>query len=154
MLKTGDRAPDFKALDHDGKDVTLKGLLAAGKRLILYFYPRDNTPGCTTEACDFRDNAAFLDEKGATVVGVSPDSSKSHAGFREKYGLPFTLLVDTDKAIATAYGAYGEKTSYGKATLGIIRSTFVISPEGKIEKAMYGVKAAGHVEQVVKGLGG
>jgi len=152
VLKAGDRAPEFKALDHEGKEVTLKGLLAGRKRVILYFYPKDNTPGCTTEACDFRDRVEPIGKKGAVVVGVSPDSAKSHLGFREKYGLPFMLISDPDRIVATAYGAYGEKTSYGKTTKGIIRSTFVIGPDGRIEKAMYGVKATGHAEQVVNEL--
>jgi len=152
VFKAGDKAPEFRALDHEGKEVTLKGLLAGGKRVILYFYPKDNTPGCTTEACDFRDRVELVGKKGAVVVGVSPDSASSHVGFREKYNLPFMLISDPDRLVATAYGAYGEKTSYGKTTMGIIRSTFVIGPDGRIEKAMYGVKATGHAEQVVNEL--
>ena len=151
QLKEGDTAPAFSAVDQDGKKVTLKDLIKKG-RVILYFYPKDNTPGCTTEACDFRDRKADLATKGATVVGVSPDGEASHRKFREQFALPFTLLADPDHAVAAAYGVWGEKKNYGKTYEGLIRSTFVIEPNGKIAKALYNVKATGHVESVLASL--
>jgi len=154
MLKEGDKAPDFclKGIDENGeeKEFCLKDF--RGSKLILYFYPKDDTPGCTTEACDFRDNLNVLAGKGYKVVGVSPDSVNSHKKFREKYGLNFPLLSDPDKKVAEAYGAYGEKKMYGKVTKGIIRSTFLIDEEGRIKKAWYNVKAKGHVEKLLKEL--
>lgn len=154
MLKEGDKAPDFclKGIDEKGeeKEFCLKDF--KGSRLILYFYPKDDTPGCTTEACDFRDNLNILIEKGYKVVGVSPDSVNSHKKFKEKYNLNFPLLSDPDKKVAEAYGAYGEKKMYGKVTKGIIRSTFLIDEEGRIKKAWYNVKAKGHVEKLLKEL--
>ncbi len=154
MLKEGDKAPDFclKGIDENGeeKEFCLKDF--KGSRLILYFYPKDDTPGCTTEACDFRDNLNVLIEKGYKVVGVSPDSVSSHRKFKEKYNLNFPLLSDPDKKVAEAYGAYGEKKMYGKVTKGIIRSTFLIDEEGRIKKAWYNVKAKGHVEKLLKEL--
>ncbi len=155
MLKEGDRAPDFclKGIDEKGeeREFCLKDF--RGSRLILYFYPKDDTPGCTTEACDFRDNLNTLAGMGYKVVGVSPDSINSHRKFREKYNLNFPLLSDPDKRVAEAYGAYGEKKMYGKVTKGIIRSTFLIDEEGRIRKAWYNVKAKGHVESLLKELG-
>ncbi len=155
MLKEGDKAPDFclKGIDEKGQEgeFCLKDLL--GSKVILYFYPKDDTPGCTTEACDFRDNLNLLASKGYRVVGVSPDSLESHRRFREKYGLNFILLSDPDKKVAEAYGAYGEKKMYGKVTKGIIRSTFLIDSEGRIERAWYNVKAKGHVASIMKDLG-
>ncbi len=156
MLKEGDKAPEFclKGIDQEGqeKEFCLKDFI--GSKVILYFYPKDNTPGCTTEACDFRDNLNLLSGMGYTVIGVSPDSVNSHKKFREKYGLNFILLSDPDKKVAESYGAYGEKKMYGRITKGIIRSTFVIDEEGKIAKAWYNVKAKGHVEKVLKELKG
>jgi len=156
MLKEGDKAPDFclKGIDENGeeKEFCLKDF--KGSRLILYFYPKDNTPGCTVEACDFRDNLNVLVEKGYKVVGVSPDSINSHRKFKDKYGLNFPLLSDPDKKVAEAYGAFGEKKMYGKVTKGIIRSTFLIDEEGKIAKAWYNVKAKGHVEKLLRELEG
>ncbi len=154
MLKEGDKAPDFclKGIDEKGeeKEFCLKDFL--GKKVVLYFYPKDNTPGCTQEACDFRDNIARVKDKGAVVLGVSPDSINSHKKFFEKYGLNFPLLSDPDKKIAESYGAYGEKKMYGKVTKGIIRSTFIIDEEGKIKKAFYNVKVKGHVDKVIENL--
>ena len=154
MLKEGDKAPDFclKGIDERGeeKEFCLKDF--RGERLILYFYPKDDTPGCTTEACDFRDNLSQLNSLGIKVVGVSPDSVNSHKKFREKYNLNFTLLSDPDHSVASAYGAYGEKKMYGKTKMGIIRSTFLIDEEGRLQKAWYNVKAKGHVEKILKEL--
>ncbi len=154
MLKEGDLAPDFclEGIDQEGKEgrFCLKDLLSSP--LILYFYPKDNTPGCTQEACDFRDNLSTLKSKGFVVVGISPDSLQSHKRFREKYGLNFILLSDPQKEVIKAYGAYGKKKMYGKETEGVVRSTFVISPEGKILKAFYNVKAKGHVESLLREL--
>ena len=156
MLKEGDKAPDFclKGIDEKGeeKEFCLKDF--RGSKLILYFYPKDNTPGCTVEACDFRDNLNVLVERGYKVVGVSPDSVESHRKFKEKYNLNFPLLSDPDKKVAESYGAYGEKKMYGKVTKGIIRSTFLIDEEGRIKKAWYNVKAKGHVEKLLKELEG
>ncbi len=153
MLKEGDKAPDFclEGLTPDGdeKEICLKDLLSEGKYIILYFYPKDNTPGCTTEACDFRDNLNAVADK-AVVVGISPDSINSHKKFKEKYDLNFYLLSDTDKKVLEAYDAYGEKKMYGKVTKGVIRSTYIISPEGKILKKWRNVKAKGHVSKVIQ----
>ena len=154
MLKEGKKAPDFclKGIDEKGneKEFCLKDF--KGKKIVLYFYPRDNTPGCTKEACDFRDNMARIKRKGAIVLGISPDSINSHKKFKEKHGLSFPLLSDPDKKIAEKYGAYGEKKMYGKVKKGIIRSTFIIDEEGKIIKAFYNVKVKGHVDEVLKYL--
>ncbi len=154
MVKEGDKAPDFclKGIDEKGeeKEFCLKDF--RGSKLILYFYPKDNTPGCTTEACDFRDNLNRLVSIGYKVVGVSPDSVSSHKKFREKYNLNFPLLSDPDKKVAEAYGAYGEKKMYGKVTKGIIRSTYLIDEEGRIAKVWHNVKAKGHVEKILKEL--
>ncbi len=155
MLKESDRAPEFclQGIDEGGEEKTfcLKDLLTGS--LILYFYPKDDTPGCTQEACDFRDHLSALVGKGIKVVGVSPDNIASHKKFKEKYGLNFILLSDVNKEVAKAYGAYGKKKVYGKETEGIIRSTFFIDQEGKIVKAWYNVKAKGHVEKVIQELG-
>ena len=154
MLKEGDKAPDFclEGIDENGKEARfcLEDLLS--QPLILYFYPKDNTPGCTQEACDFRDSINQLISKGYRVVGVSPDPTSSHKNFREKYQLNFPLLSDPDCKVAELYGAYGTKTMYGKETKGIIRSTFVIGTDGRIIKAYYNVKAKGHVEKLLKEL--
>ncbi|WP_457621148.1 peroxiredoxin [Persephonella sp.] len=155
MLKEGDKAPDFclKGLDPEGneKEICLKDLLSEGKYLILYFYPKDNTPGCTTEACDFRDNLNVVKGK-AVVAGVSPDSINSHRKFKEKYSLNFFLLSDPEKKVLSLFDAYGEKKMYGKITKGVIRSTYIISPEGKIVKKWRNVRAKGHVQKVVEEL--
>ena len=146
-LAPGDPAPDFTLPDADGHPVSLSSF--RGQRVIVYFYPAALTPGCTKEACDFRDNLAPLGQLGVAVLGISPDQPSKLAKFRDKEGLTFPLLSDPDHAVLQAYGAYGEKVLYGKKTVGVIRSTFVIDPEGAIEKAMYGVKATGHVARLL-----
>ena len=145
-LAPGDVAPDFTLPDADGNLVSLSDL--RGQRVIVYFYPAAMTPGCTKEACDFRDNLSDLNGQGIAVVGISPDKPAKLAKFRDKEGLTFPLLSDPDHAVLEAYGAYGEKVLYGKRTVGVIRSTFVIGADGTIEKAMYGVKATGHVARL------
>ena len=154
MLKIGDKAPQFKldGVDAKGKEtnVSLKDL--KGKKVVLYFYPRDNTPGCTTEACDFRDSKARVTRTKAVVIGVSPDKPETHTKFRDKQSLNFTLLSDTDKKVAEAYGAYGEKKLYGKVSMGIIRSTFIIDEKGKIANLWSKVKVKGHVDEVLDAL--
>jgi thioredoxin-dependent peroxiredoxin len=149
-LAPGDVAPDFSLPDADGQQVTLSGL--RGQRVIVYFYPAAMTPGCTKEACDFRDNLGVLAGAGLTVLGISPDSPQRLAKFRDKESLNFTLLADPDREVLRAYGAYGEKMNYGKKTVGVIRSTFVIDADGKIERAYYNVRATGHVERLRKDL--
>jgi thioredoxin-dependent peroxiredoxin len=138
MLSPGDPAPDFELPADDGSTVRLADLL--GKRVVVYFYPKDDTPGCTAQACSLRDAQADFDKVGATVLGVSPDSVESHAKFRDKYALGFRLLADQDHSMADAYGTWGEKTRYGKKSTGIIRSAFVIGEDGKIVLAKYNVK--------------
>lgn len=154
MLKEGDKAPDFNldGVDGEGKETTIALKDYKGKKVVLYFYPKDNTPGCTTEACDFRDNFSRAAGKDVQVLGVSPDKIASHKKFREKQSLNFPLLSDIDREVAAAYGAFGEKKSYGKTTLGIIRSTFLIDEKGKIKEAWYGVKVKDHVDEVVEAL--
>ena len=149
MLSSGSAAPSFQLDSSDGSPVSLDGL--AGKIVVLYFYPRDNTPGCTQEACDFRDASARFGQ--AVIFGVSPDSVASHVRFVNKLGLPFVLLADPGAELAARYGAYGEKVMYGKKSLGIIRSTFVIDEAGRLA-AVYGkVSIKGHVEQVLSIVG-
>jgi peroxiredoxin Q/BCP len=144
-------APDFTLPDADGNLVSLSKL--RGQRVIVYFYPAAMTPGCTKEACDFTAALPDLTEEGVAVLGISPDAPAKLGKFREKEHLGFPLLSDPDKKVLTAYGAFGEKMNYGKTIVGVIRSTFVIDPEGKIEKAMYAVKATGHVDRLRKDLG-
>ncbi len=151
-LKQGDSAPDCDLEGTGSERVTLRA--QKGKKVVLYFYPKDDTPGCTTEACGFRDTLARVSAKGAVVLGVSPDALDSHDRFRQKYDLPFTLLSDPDHAVAKRYGAYGEKNLYGKKTMGIIRSTFLIGQDGKIEAVWSPVKVEGHVDQVLAALAG
>jgi thioredoxin-dependent peroxiredoxin len=150
-LAPGDEAPDFTLPDADGNPVSLSGL--RGQRVVVYFYPAAMTPGCTKEACDFTAALPDLTAAGTAVLGISPDSPAKLAKFREKEHLAFPLLSDADRTVLTAYGAYGEKKNYGKTVLGVIRSTFVIDPDGKIEKALYAVKATGHVDRLRKDLG-
>ena len=145
-LQTGDPAPDFTLADADGNKVSLSSL--RGQRVIIYFYPAAMTPGCTKQACDFRDSLASLAAAGVAVLGISPDGPAKLAKFRDKESLNFPLLSDPDKTVLNAYGAYGEKTMYGKTTVGVIRSTFVVDADGTIEKALYGVKATGHVDRL------
>ncbi|MBL8955958.1 MAG: thioredoxin-dependent thiol peroxidase [Myxococcaceae bacterium] len=150
MISEGAKAPAFSLKDQTGKTVKLADF--AGKQVVLYFYPKDNTPGCTTEACDFRDQHSKLQKAGAVVLGVSPDSEKSHVKFIEKFELPFPLLVDDDHAVAEKYGAWGEKSLYGRKFMGIIRSTFLIGPDGKVKKVWPKVKVNGHVDQVLEAV--
>ena len=150
-LEPGDEAPDFTLTDADGKQVTLSAL--RGQQVIVYFYPAAMTPGCTKQACDFRDSIQGLAAAGMTVLGISPDAPAKLAKFRDRDGLNFPLLSDPDHKVEQAYGAYGEKTLYGKTMIGVIRSTFVVDAEGKIARAYYNVKATGHVERLRKDLG-
>ncbi len=148
MLQEGDKAPDFTLSDDTGKEVSLRTL--KGKKVVLYFYPKDDTPGCTREACDFRDYYSKFAKENAVIYGVSRDNVESHQKFKKKYDLPFPLLVDSDTQLAEAYGAWGEKNMYGKKTMGIIRSTYVIDETGKIEKIYRNVKVDGHAEKILE----
>ncbi|PRX95764.1 thioredoxin-dependent thiol peroxidase [Allonocardiopsis opalescens] len=150
-LEPGDTAPDFTLPDADGTPVSLSGL--RGRRVIVYFYPAASTPGCTKEACDFRDNLAELDRIGISVLGISPDAPAKLAAFREAEGLNFPLLSDPERKALHAYGAFGEKKNYGRLIQGVIRSTFVIDAEGRVEKAYYNVRATGHVDRLRRDLG-
>lgn len=150
-LEIGAQAPAFDLLDQDGNTVKLADF--AGKNVIVYFYPAASTPGCTTQACDFRDNLNSLQAAGYAVVGISPDEPKKLKKFVDNEGLTFPLLSDPDNAVQTAFGAYGEKSMYGKTYMGTIRSTFVVDGAGKIAKAMYNVKATGHVAKLRGELG-
>ena len=150
MLQEGNRAPDIRVHTDTGEDFRLSDL--KGKRVVLYFYPKADTPGCTTEACEFRDDVKAFAKKGVAVVGVSPDKPAAQAKFKQKYELPFTLLADEEKAAAQAYGVWKEKNMYGKKVMGIARTTFVIGPDGKIEKIYGNVKAQGHAAQVLADL--
>jgi peroxiredoxin Q/BCP len=149
-LSPGDAAPDFTLPTDDGKTVTLSEL--KGRHVIVYFYPAAMTPGCTTQACDFTDSLSSLQAAGYDVLGISPDSPAKLAKFRERDGLTITLLSDADRAAMTAYDAFGEKKLYGKTVQGVIRSTFVVDPEGRIEQAQYNVKATGHVAKLRRDL--
>ena len=149
-LAEGDRAPTFTLVDQNGQKVALKDF--AGQRVVLYFYPADDTPGCTKEACQFNDEFAAFKKLDVTVIGVSPDTAEKHQAFRAKYGLKFALLSDPEKSVMTKYGAYGEKMMYGKKVTGVIRSTFVIGPTGKVERALYNVRADGHAAKVLSGV--
>ncbi len=146
MLKINDTAPGFTSTDQDGNPLSLIDF--RGQKLILYFYPKDNTPGCTAEACSLRDGYSELRRMGFSVVGVSPDSEKSHTGFREKHHLPYPLIADTDRSIATAYGVWGEKRFMGRTYMGILRTTFVIDENGKIEKIFDKVRTKDHFQQI------
>jgi peroxiredoxin Q/BCP len=146
QLKEGLKAPWFEGIDQNGDEVKLSDF--TGKKVILYFYPKDNTPGCTAEACNLRDNYDSLLKKGFAVIGVSPDNEKSHKGFTGKYSLPFPLIADTSKKILNDYGVWGEKKMYGKSYFGVIRTTFVIDEKGIIEKIITKVDTAGHTEQI------
>src|ERR1700761_8754778 len=150
-LAPGDPAPDFTLLDADGQPVSLSSF--RDQRVIVYFYPAAMTPGCTTQACDFRDNLAELNGAGITVLGISPDKPAKLAKFRDKEGLTFPLLSDADHTVHQVYGTWGEKKLYGKVTVGVIRSTFVIGADGIITTALYGVKATGHVARLRTEIG-
>ncbi|MCH2695047.1 MAG: thioredoxin-dependent thiol peroxidase [Acidobacteriia bacterium] len=150
MLKVGDKAPVFAGIDDQGKKVELKNF--RGKKVILYFYPKDNTPGCTQESCDFRDVISRIKKKDTVVLGVSPDSVASHQKFKVKFSLPFPLISDEDHKIAIAYGTWQEKSMYGKKYMGIVRSTFVIDGNGLIFQVYEKVKVKGHVDAVLNTL--
>jgi peroxiredoxin Q/BCP len=149
-LDVGGAAPDFGLPDDKGNTVKLKDF--RGRRVIVYFYPAALTPGCTKQACDFRDNLKALDKSGLDVVGISPDKPEKLAKFRKEHKLNFPLLSDPDRSVLTAYGAYGKKMMYGKEVTGVIRSTFVVDPKGKLEHAAYAVKATGHVDKLRRDL--
>lgn len=149
-LKPGDQAPDFTSVAQDGARISLSDF--KGRHVVLYFYPRDDTPGCTREACAFRDGFAEFKKKGAVVLGVSVDSARSHAKFAEKHKLPFTLLADEDKQIVRSYGAWGQKSFMGRKYMGTFRITFLIGPDGRIEQIWPLVKPGEHADEVLKAL--
>lgn len=150
MIKAGSPAPDFTLPADDGREISLKSL--RGKPVVLYFYPKDDTSGCTTQACGFRDAWAEVKESGAVLLGVSPDDVKSHQKFKTKFTLPFPLLADTDHAVAEAYGSWGKKSMYGREYMGILRTTFVIDERGVVQKVFEKVKPKGHAAEVVAAL--
>jgi thioredoxin-dependent peroxiredoxin len=150
MISAGAAAPSFSLSDQKGLQHSLAAY--SGKYVVLYFYPKDDTPGCTTEACDFRDQHSLLETEGAVVLGVSPDSVESHQRFAGKFGLPFALLADADHQVAEAYGAWGEKNMYGKKYFGIVRSTFLVAPDGTVAQVWPKVKVEGHVDEVLAAL--
>ena len=147
-LKAGDTAPDFESIDQDGNPIKLSDF--KGKKVILYFYPKDNTPGCTAESCNLRDNYDMLQKNGYIVLGVSSDNEKSHRKFIDKHELPFSLIADTDKSVHEKFGTWGEKSMYGKKYMGTLRTTFVIDENGKIEEVIEKVKTKDHTAQIVK----
>ncbi len=148
MLKVGDKAPEFTGKDQNGNEVSLSDY--KGKRVVLYFYPKDDTPGCTKQACSLRDGFSELKDNNIEVIGVSADDEKSHQKFIEKYDLPFTLLADTDKDVINKYGVYGEKNLYGKKFMGVKRTTFLVNEEGNLTKIFKRVKVAEHADEVLK----
>ncbi len=150
MLKPGDNAPAFSLPATGGETITLKAL--KGKPVVLYFYPKDDTSGCTVEACEFRDSWRDVQGNGAVVLGLSPDGVASHETFRAKHKLPFPLLADTDHAVAEAYGAWGEKSMYGRKYQGILRTTFIIGPDGRVARVFQKVKPRGHAAEVLAAL--
>ena len=147
-LKAGDKAPDFRVKNQNGEEKTLSNY--AGKKLVIYFYPKDDTPGCTTQSCNLRDNYQFMLNQGYEVVGVSVDDEKSHQKFIEKFNLPFDLLADTEKQMVEDYGVWGEKTMYGRQYMGISRTTFVVNEKGVIEEVIDKVDTQDHTNQIVK----
>ena len=152
-LEVGQMAPDFEAELTNGDKVILSNILSSGEKVILYFYPKDSTPGCTVQACDFRDNFSKLQSAGFRVLGVSKDSSKSHQKFIDTHELPFELIVDSDTKLHQLYGVWREKMNYGKTYMGVSRSTFVIDIDSKLISVGYNVRASGHVDRLVKELG-
>jgi thioredoxin-dependent peroxiredoxin len=149
-LKIGDKAPDFKSKDQEGKEIKLSDY--KGKKLLLYFYPKDNTPGCTAEACDLRDNFEEFTKQGIEIIGVSPDSEKSHQNFIQKHNLPFRLIADTDKKILEDYGVWAEKKMYGRTYMGVLRTSFLIDENGMIQEIFDKVKTKEHSSQIFKEL--
>jgi len=149
-LKIGDKAPDFQGVNQNGETVSLADF--GGKKVILYFYPKDNTPGCTAEACSLRDKNDYLLKKDFVVLGVSADSKKSHSNFAEKYQLPFSIIADTERKIIENYGVWGEKKNYGKTYMGLMRTTFIISENGVIEKIISKVDTKNHAEQIIEAM--
>lgn len=147
----GSTAPDFTLPDDQGKPVSLSGL--RGRPVVLYFYPRDDTPGCTVEACAFRDDYAQYDEAGAVILGVSPDDPASHRKFKSKFDLPFPLLADVDHSVAEAYGAWGEKVRAGRTSMGILRTTFLIGADGRVLRVFEKVRPEGHSQEILSALG-
>jgi thioredoxin-dependent peroxiredoxin len=152
MIEEGKPAPDFELPTDSGETIKLSDL--RGKPVVLYFYPKDDTPGCTTQACGIRDAYDEFERAGAVVLGVSPDDERSHVKFKDKYELPFTLLADTDHSVAEQYGVWGQKTFAGKKYMGINRSTFVIDADGNVKRVMHDVKPANHADDVLEALGG
>jgi thioredoxin-dependent peroxiredoxin len=152
VIEEGKPAPDFELESDSGETVKLSDF--RGRSVVLYFYPKDDTPGCTTEACEFRDAYDVFRERGAEILGVSPDDVGSHGKFKTKYELPFTLLADPEHEVAEKYGVWGERSSYGKTSMGITRSTFIIDPDGNVARAMRGIKPAGHASEVLGSLAG
>jgi thioredoxin-dependent peroxiredoxin len=152
VIEEGKPAPDFELESDSGETVKLSDF--RGRSVVLYFYPKDDTPGCTTEACEFRDAYDVFRERGAEILGVSPDDVGSHGKFKTKYELPFTLLADPEHQVAEKYGVWGERSSYGKTSMGITRSTFIIDPDGNVARAMLGIKPAGHASEVLGSLAG
>ena len=147
MLTVNDKVPDFTLQDENGKDISLKDL--RGKVVVLYFYPRADTPGCTIEACEFRDTYKKIQKTGAVLLGISPDTPKAQKKFLDKFSLPFTLLADADKKVANIFGVMKEKNMYGKKVMGVARTTFIIGPDGKIKHVFHKVKPEGHSEEVL-----
>ena len=152
-LAVGEKAPDFNAQITNGNQIKLSDILLSGQKVILYFYPKDSTPGCTVQACDFRDNFSRLQKSGYKVIGVSKDSSSSHQKFIDKHELPFDLIVDSETELHQLYGVWREKMNYGKTYMGVSRSTFVIDTDGSLISVGYNVRASGHVDRLVKELG-
>ena len=150
MIQEGKKAPDFKLKGKEGKEHSLSDF--KGKKIVLYFYPKDDTPGCTKEACDFRDNIKTFEDKNAIIIGVSPDNEDSHEKFVSKYNLPFVLLSDPDKKVLEAYNAWGEKSMYGRKYMGVIRSTVIIDEEGKVVKHYPKVRVTNHISEVLEQL--
>ena len=149
-ININDKAPEFTLQDENGKEISLKGL--RGKTVVLYFYPRADTPGCTIEACEFRDTYKQMQKTGAVLLGISPDTPQAQKKFQDKFSLPFTLLADADKKVAVAYDVLKEKNMYGKKVMGVARTTFIIGPEGKIRHIFRQVKPEGHAEEVLEYL--